>query len=814
MACSVEEVALGAIRIAVLQMANAIKKISVSKGYDVTRQYVLQCFGGAGGQHAGLVAEMLGMTEILIHPCAGVLSAYGMGLAEQTCIKQKTVEESLSNELVERLKPYYVNLIEQARHEMLDVDQCEAHQRIHIKYAGTDLALTLPFGTESEIIQRFEETYLQRFSFLVPEKTLMVESISVEVMVLGERLLEEYDEAIEDLDTLDADHRQEPMVEFFSAGRKVTGKLYFRHQLALGTLIEGPAIIADKLSTTLVEVGWIARVTKEHNLILKRLDPNQRQVTHIDLGKPDPILLEVFNHLFMSIAEQMGLQLQNTAYSVNIKERLDFSCALFDRHGELIANAPHIPVHLGSMSESIKTIIHARLGKMSLGDVFVLNDPYHGGTHLPDVTVITPVWVAPSEAPVFYVASRGHHADIGGITPGSMPAYSTDIAEEGILLNNVLLVDKGKWCEQTLVDLLGQGPYPARNIPQNLADLKAQVAANEKGVQELLRLVKEYGLSAVEKYMQFVQDNAEQAVRQVLKVLKNGQFCLPLDNGAKIQVSLEVDSKNQRARIDFTGTSPQLNNNFNAPKAVSTAAVLYVFRSLVADDIPLNAGCLKPLDIVVPLGCMLNPLPPAGVVAGNVETSTCITNALFGALGVLAGSQPTMNNFTFGNNHFQYYETISGGSGAGGIFDTDGKLVSGFPGTSLVQTHMTNSRLTDPEVLEYRFPVRLLSYAICQHSGGEGRWRGGDGGVRRIMFLQAMKASILSNGRIYPAFGMAGGKAGKVGKNRVIRANGTLEDLGHIAEVTMYPGDIFEISTPGGGGYGEDMAHEDHCLVS
>jgi 5-oxoprolinase (ATP-hydrolysing) len=532
----------------------------------------------------------------------------------------------------------------------------------------------------------------------------------------------------------------------------------------------------------------------------------ERQAKHAAGTSVDPVLLEVFNNLFMNIAEQMGLQLQNTAYSVNIKERLDFSCALFNAQGHLIANAPHMPVHLGSMGESIKTVIRKNADKMRRGDVFVLNDPYHGGTHLPDVTVITPVFLEGASQPEFFVGSRGHHADIGGTTPGSMPPFSTNIQEEGVQINNFKLVSEGVLQEQGMLDLLASGPYPSRNPTQNMADLRAQLAANEKGVQELHHMVAEFGLDVVQAYMRHVQDNAEESVRRVITRLKNGSFTLPLDNGAKIQVAVRVDAKNRSAEIDFTGTSSQQTNNFNAPTAVCMAAVLYVFRSLVNDDIPLNAGCLKPLKVIIPEGCMLNPNFPASVVAGNVETSSCITNALFGALGVMAGSQPTMNNFTFGNAKYQYYETISGGSGAGALVDEAGHITSGFNGTSVVQTHMTNSRLTDPEILEFRFPVRLESYAMREGSGGKGQWHGGMGGVRRIRFLEPMTASILSNGRVHPAFGMAGGEPGAPGINQVQRVDGRVEVLKHIGQVEMAPGDVFEIHTPGGGGYGKPQA--------
>ena len=586
----------------------------------------------------------------------------------------------------------------------------------------------------------------------------------------------------------------------YSGGQWHQAALVVREDLRPGDVIAGPAIIAEKNATTVVEPGWEAALTELDHLVLDRRIA--RTITFAAGTTVDPVLLEVFNNLFMNIAEQMGLQLQNTAYSVNIKERLDFSCALFDTAGNLIANAPHMPVHLGSMGESIKTVIRANAGTMQPGDVYVLNDPYHGGTHLPDITVITPVYLNTSTEPTFYVGSRGHHADVGGITPGSMPPFSTLIEEEGVQINNVKLVDRGVLREAEMLALLGSGKYPSRNPQQNMADLKAQIAANEKGVQELRKMVASFGLDVVLAYMNHVQDNAEESVRRVITRLKNGEFTLPLDNGAQISVAIRVDVKNRSAEIDFTGTSPQQVNNFNAPTAVCMAAVLYVFRTLVDDDIPLNAGCLKPLKVIIPDGSMLNPHPPASVVAGNVETSTCITNALYGALGVMASSQCTMNNFTFGNERHQYYETISGGSGAGGVFDSQGVLTGGFNGTSVVQAHMTNSRLTDPEVLEFRFPVRLESYEIRAGTGGSGRWQGGNGGVRRVRFLETMTASILSNGRKHGAFGMAGGQPGQVGENRVVRLNGCVEPLGHIGQAEMQPGDIFEIHTPGGGGFG------------
>ena len=803
-----EEVAEGFIQIAVQQMANAIKKISVARGYDVTR-YTLQCFGGAGGQHACLVADALGMSRVFVHPLAGVLSAYGMGLADQTVIREQAVEMPLAKEslplIAERLDALGSAAQKELERQQVSANTVQVRHNVHVRYEGTDSALVVPFGDMESIQSAFETAYRQRFAFLMVGKRLVVEAVSVEAVIEG-------DAPTEPRLTMHS-HRKHPLrekVQMYSGSQWHEAALVVREDLHPGDIIPGPAIIAEKNTTTVVEPGWSARLTDLDHLVLDRV--TARKLQYAAGTTVDPVLLEVFNNLFMNIAEQMGLQLQNTAYSVNIKERLDFSCALFDATGNLIANAPHMPVHLGSMGESIKTVIRENAGKMHRGDVYMLNDPYHGGTHLPDVTVITPVYVAEGKEPTFYVGSRGHHADIGGTTPGSMPPFSTRIDEEGVQINNVKLVDRGILLEEQVLNLLATGggttPYPSRNPQQNLADLRAQIAANEKGVQELSKMVDQFGLDVVQAYMRHVQDNAEESVRRVITQLKDGQFTLPLDNGAQISVSVKVNVAERSAVIDFAGTSAQQTNNFNAPRAVCMAAVLYVFRTLVDDDIPLNAGCLKPLQVIIPQGSMLNPNPPASVVAGNVETSTCITNALFGALGVMAGSQPTMNNFTFGNAQYQYYETIAGGSGAGAVFDASGRTVRGFDGTSVVQTHMTNSRLTDPEVLEFRFPVVLESYEIQSGSGGTGRWAGGNGGVRRVRFLEAMTASILSNGRLNPAFGMAGGKPGRPGANRVLRANGQVEELGHIGAALMEPGDVFEISTPGGGGYGEEcVAH-------
>ncbi len=822
-----EQVAEGFISIAVQQMANAIKKISVARGYDVTR-YTLQCFGGAGGQHACLVADALGMTRVFVHPLAGVLSAYGMGLADQAVMREQAVElrldESALPDILARLDALAGQASAELQGQQVSRGALAVHRRVHVRYEGSDSALVVAFtpgsgGAQQQIAQieaGFEAAYRQRFAFLMHGKGLVVEAVSVEAVIAGDAPAEPRHpvHAPRDLHASGAVRETVPM---YSGGEWVDAALVVREDLQPGDLVSGPAIIAEKNATTVVEPGWEAELTGLDHLLLTRRTP---RATRFAAGTTaDPVLLEVFNNLFMNIAEQMGLQLQNTAHSVNIKERLDFSCALFDAGGNLIANAPHMPVHLGSMGESIKTVIRENAGRMLPGDVYVLNDPYHGGTHLPDITVITPVFLTPSPwkgegrgegehmqpngpEPTFYVGSRGHHADIGGTTPGSMPPFSTRVEEEGVQINNVKLVAQGVLQEAAMLALLQSGEYPSRNPQQNLADLKAQIAANEKGQQELRKMVAEFGLDVVQAYMRHVQDNAEESVRRVITRLKDGGFTLPLDNGAQIQVAIRVDGAARSAEIDFTGTSPQLTNNFNAPTAVCMAAVLYVFRTLVADDIPLNAGCLKPLKVIIPAGSMLNPNPPASVVAGNVETSSCITNALYGALGVMAASQCTMNNFTFGNQRYQYYETISGGAGAGGQYDEQGRLAGGFPGASVVQTHMTNSRLTDPEVLEFRFPVRLDSYEIRAGSGGAGRWPGGNGGTRRVRFLEPMTASILSNGRLHPAFGAGGGQSGEVGRNRVLRADGSVEELAHIAQVEMQPGDVFEIQTPGGGGFG------------
>ncbi len=791
-----EEVAAGFIEIAVGNMAEAIKRISVQRGHDVT-EYTLTVFGGAGGQHACLVADALGMTRVFAHPLAGVLSAYGMGLADQTAMREKSIEQGLSDASLVAARAELATLAESATAELaaqhVAAPRIEVHQRVHLKYQGTDSAMVVPLSGVAEMTRAFETGYRQRFSFLMPHLPLVIEAISVEAVGAAATVTADVSLPSRDL----AQHgalRAAETVRMFSGESWRETALYGRAGLLAGDTIHGPAIIAEANATTVVEPGWQAEVTRQNHLVLTRVAARTERRA---IGTTaDPVMLEVFNNLFMSIAEQMGYRLQNTAYSVNIKERLDFSCALFDEAGNLIANAPHMPVHLGSMGESIKTVAKRNAGKIKPGDAYVLNDPYHGGTHLPDITVVTPVFDADNQKILFYVASRGHHADVGGLTPGSMPDSSKTIEEEGVLLDNVKLVEHGVLRETELRALLSSAKYPARNPDQNLADLRAQIAANEKGVQELNRMVAHFGLETVRAYMRHVQDNAEESVRRVIAVLQDGAYTYQLDNGAMIQVAIRVNQAARSAVIDFTGTSAQLPNNFNAPSAVCMAAVLYVFRTLVDDDIPLNAGCLKPLNVIIPPGSMLNPDYPASVVAGNVETSSCITNALYGALGLMASAQGTMNNFTFGNAKYQYYETISGGAGAG----------QGFNGASVVQTHMTNSRLTDPEVLELRFPVLLESYAIRQGSGGAGKWQGGNGGTRRVRFLQAMTASILSNNRLHAPFGMAGGAPGGVGKNTVERCSGEVETLRASDSTQMLPGDVFVIETPGGGGFGEVKA--------
>ena len=740
-----EQLADGYLDIAVGNMAEAIKRISIQRGHDVT-QYTLSVFGGAGGQHACRVADALGMTRIFVHPLAGVLSAYGMGLADQTAMREQSIERRLEPDAMAALGDTLDRLGAEAKHDLVSqgvaAERIAVVRRVHLRYEGTDSALIVAASTLPDMQAAFDAEYLKRYSFLMQQRGLVIEAASVEAIGQGDAVMENAATQAPRSTALAA----KGTARMFSESAWRAAPLYARTEMRPGDVIGGPAIIAEANATTVVESDWEAIVTELDHIVLERVRP--RAAMQAIGTDADPIMLEVFNNLFMSIAEQMGLRLQNTAYSVNIKERLDFSCALFDSAGNLIANAPHMPVHLGSMSESIKTVMRENAGTMKPGDAYAINDPYHGGTHLPDVTVITPVFDRAGVEILFYVGSRGHHADIGGTTPGSMPPFSTSLDEEGTRFINFKLVDgqgvvngnerAGRIREAELMALLTSGPYPARNPQQNLADLRAQIAANEKGREELLKMVEQFGLEVVRAYMQHVQDNAEESVRRVITRLKDGEFDYPLDNGALIRVRIKVDRESRSATIDFTGSSDQLQNNFNAPSAVCYAAVLYVFRTLVDADIPLNAGCLKPLHVVIPERSMLNPRYPAAVVAGNVETSSCITDALYGALGVMAAAQGTMNNFTFGNDRYQYYETISGGSGAG-IVDVGASAATedGFNGTDVVQTHMTNSRLTDPEVLEFRYPVRLESYEIRPNSGGAGRWHGGNGGDAPGAFLGA-----------------------------------------------------------------------------
>nr|MDQ2696767.1 hydantoinase B/oxoprolinase family protein [Pseudomonadota bacterium] len=721
------------------------------------------------------------------------LSAYGMGLADLRLLKQRAIEAALdaavAPTLAEALRELDADGQEEMRRQGIADDHIHSTYKAHLRYAGSDTFLSVDFADPAAMAAAFADAHRARYGFTMPDKGLVVEAVAVEIIGTAQAGTDPAPEAPPRATPL------QPLatVTVYTAGASRPAPVYGRAQLAGGDCIAGPAIILEAGATTVVEPGWQAGVTPRNHLILTRVQPlPKRLAAGTDV---DPVMLEVFNNLFMSIAEQMGVTLANTAYSVNIKERLDFSCAVFDRHGQLIANAPHMPVHLGSMGESVQAVIRHNRGSMRPGDVYVLNAPYNGGTHLPDVTVITPVFDPAGREILFYVGSRGHHADIGGITPGSMPPHSRTVDEEGVLIDNFRLVDQGRFREQELLALLTGGPYPARNPRQNVADLQAQIAANEKGVQELRRMVGQYGLEVVNAYMQHVQDNAEEQVRRVLDVLRDGGFSHAMDNGCVIRVAIRIDRARRTARVDFTGTSAQQANNFNAPRAVCRAAVLYVFRTLVEEDIPMNDGCLKPIELVIPDGCMLNPRYPAAVVAGNVETSQCITDALYGALGVLACAQGTMNNFTFGNDRYQYYETLCGGSGAG----------PGFPGTSAVHTHMTNSRLTDPEVLEWRFPVRVEEFRIRRGSGGGGEYPGGDGAVRRIRFLESMTAAILSNHRRVAPFGLGGGRPGRLGRNAVERADGRIEELPATASTPMQPGDVFVIETPGGGGYGTPL---------
>jgi 5-oxoprolinase (ATP-hydrolysing) len=786
---SPEEIADGFIKIAVENMANAIKKISVQRGYDVTR-YALNCFGGAGGQHACLVADALGMTRVLIHPFSSLLSAYGMGLADICSTRQQAIEIGYGAKAFAAIKREGARLGREAKAEVagqgVPTPRIKVFVRAHIRYAGTDSALVVSAGALPAMKRAFEKAHKARFGFIDRSKQIVVEAVSVEAVGGGAKFSERAVQRARG--KLPPPARR---TQFFSAGQWHKANVYTRDQLKIGALVNGAAIIIESHQTIVVEPGWQAELTRKNHLVLTRA--KKLKSTHAIGTHADPIMLEVFNNLFMSIAEQMGVSLQSTAYSVNIKERLDFSCAVFAHDGTLVANAPHMPVHLGSMDRSVETIIRDNKGRIKPGDVYAINAPYNGGTHLPDFTVCTPVFDDKKKSILFWVASRGHHADVGGISPGSMSPNATTIEQEGVYMDNFKLVDRGRFRESALMAALTGAKYPARNPAQNVNDMKAQIAANEKGVAELRKMVAQFGLPVVRAYMQHVQDNAAESVRRVIDRLHDAEFSYAMDQGTVIKVKITVDKKTREATVDFTGTSPQQPTNFNAPEPVTRAAVLYVFRVMVDDDIPMNAGCLRPINIVVPKHTMLTPEYPAAVVAGNVEVSQAVTNCLFLALGSLAAAQGTMNNLNFGNARYQYYETICSGSPAG----------PGFNGTDAVHTHMTNTRLTDPEVLEFRYPVVLEDFHIRAGSGGKGEWHAGDGIRRTIRFLEKMECTILSGHRRVRPPGLAGGEAGQVGENWARRKDGRMERLQGCDETAIDAGEAVIIQTPTAGGYGK-----------
>ena len=783
---TVEQVAEGFLAVAVENMAEAIKKISLARGYDIT-DYTLCCFGGAGGQAVCQVADALGMQRVFLHPLAGVLSAYGMGLADQRLMYEQSVEEALDEDVLTRLAATFEQLAARGAvalgQQGVTPEHIQQQRTVLLKYTGTDLALPIAWGTMTAMRAAFEQAYRRLYGFVETDVPIRVEALMLEsIGTMAELRMADFDAK-----------GQGPAVErgrLFAGGHWHDVPIHRRAGLRAGLLVPGPALIVEPTSTLVIDPGWQAEITARGEIVLTRNVPLPQRVA-LDVAV-DPVMLEIFNKRFMAVAEEMGIALQHTAHSVNIKERLDFSCAIFNGAAELIANAPHIPVHLGSMGDSVLAIRARLASDMRPGDVFLLNSPYHGGTHLPDITVVTPVWDESGREIMFYTASRGHHADVGGITPGSMPPYSACIEDEGVWSAGLRIVSAGNFLEDEVRAWLVQEPYPARNPAQNIADLKAQIAANAKGAQELRKLVARYSATAVLAYMNHALNHGEAVVREAISRLHDGEFSYVMDNGARIAVSIRIDHDARAARIDFRGTSPQQPNNFNAPASICKAAVLYVFRTLVQHDIPLNAGCLRPLEIIIPEGSMLNPVYPAAVVAGNVETSQAIVDAVYGALGVLAASQGTMNNFTFGDEAHQYYETICGGAGAG----------PGFDGAEAVQTHMTNSRLTDPEVLESRFPVVLEEFSIRRCSGGAGQHCGGDGVVRRLRFLAPMRAAILSGHRVVPPFGLAGGAAGAVGANSVVRTDGRREELPGCVEIAVEAGDSICIATPGGGAYG------------
>jgi 5-oxoprolinase (ATP-hydrolysing) len=783
-----EAVAAGFLQIAVDNMANAIRRISLGRGFD-PREFTLCCFGGAGGQHACPVADRLGITRILIHPFAGVLSAWGIGGAPLRAYRQRSTEKPLGTPALDELRQELTALATACREELVGQGATPGsitiRTTLYLRATGSDAALPLAPAPVAALRAAFGAAHRRRFGFEPVTADLIIASVRVEATTKPAASPEPV-----------AARRSPPPPVAERGSRLYSGEawldadVYRRTALRPGQSLAGPAIITEENATTVVDAGWLAQVDALNNLILRRTAPET--ATGAAGTAADPVLLEVFNNQFMAIAEEMGTILQNTAHSVNIKERLDFSCALFDGEGNLIANAPHMPVHLGSMGASVRAVLAANAGQLRSGDAFMLNSPFQGGTHLPDVTVVTPVAPAADGTPAFFVACRGHHADIGGVTPGSMPPDSHTIEEEGVVIENFRLVETGRFRTEAVRELLTRGSYPARNPEQNIADLRAQVAANATGVHALGRLLERYGEAVVRSYMGHVRRNAEECVRRVIERLRDGEYCCTLDGGETIRVHVAVDRARREATVDFTGTSPRSGGNFNAPAAITRAAVLYVFRTLVGSDIPLNDGCLTPLRIVLPPDSLLDPWPPAAVAAGNVETSQCLTDALYGALGAMAACQGTMNNLTFGNGRFQYYETICGGAGAGPDFD----------GASCVHTHMTNSRMTDPEVLESRYPVLVREFALRAGSGGTGRHRGGDGARRALEFRAPMQVAILAGRRTVAPFGLAGGGPGKPGRSCILRPGGAVEELGATARLSVSPGDVLVIETPGGGGYG------------
>ncbi len=798
---SAEEVAEGVIRIAVENMANAIKRISVARGYDVTG-YAINCFGAAGGQHACLIADALGIETVLIHPLSGLLSAYGMGLAPVRVSREHSLEIELDESAMHAIAQMVEVLAQQAMQAVMGegvaLQAVRVASTLHLRYAGTDTAIPVRLSRIALMREAFEAAHMRQFGFVSPEKPIVVATLEVEAQGHESKIpnVGEGEDA-----GGSGPHLPVASTRIFSGGQWREAGIFNRDRgtPAGGAAIVGPALVIEANQTIVVEPGWELHITARNDVVMSRREKRHREL----LGaKADPILLEVFNNLYMSIAEQMGEALRNTAQSVNIKERLDFSCAVFDADGQLVANAPHMPVHLGSMDRSVETIVKERAGTMRPGDVYMLNAPYNGGTHLPDITVVTPVFDDPGTRVLFYVASRGHHEDIGGLTPGSMTPKATTIEEEGVYIDNFVLVEGGRFREEEARALLQTAKYPARRPDKNIADLKAQVAANAKGVVELRKMVAHFGFDVVQAYMRHVQSNAEENVRRLIARLEDGEFSITTDQGAIVKVAITADSANRTARVDFTGTSAMQPNNFNAPEPVTRAAVLYAFRVMVDAPIPMNAGCLKPIDIVIPDGSMLKPTYPAAVVAGNVETSQTVTNALFAAMRGLGTAQGTMNNLTFGNDRVQYYETICSGAPAG--YDAEG---NGFDGAAAVHVHMTNTRLTDPEILELRYPVLLEEFSIRRGSGGKGRYASGDGVRRVIRFLEPMSCAILSGFRDAAPPGIDGGADGQRGRNAVRRADGHLEQLPGCAETAIAAGEAIIIDTPTGGGVGPQEHH-------